>query len=243
MSRSDAVETLCEFSGQLAFGGLLSLDEETAHILSQSSGDHLSLDGLLQLEPLVSKALSQFGGQSIHLNGLKWILPETAMHLVQFEGESIHLNGLVELGQSEAHALLGFEGKQLHLNGLCELGDGFSRALKQLGEELELETLALNGLVKLNREEATVLGALPLRLELDGLRSITLPVLEQLFAGRANAPQRIDTGELRCVYGTFEAWPTEKGVSSKCFYSIGNTGSRSWEHRMWVSVGRERWKG
>ena len=36
--------------------------------------------------------------------------------------------------------------------------------------------------------------------------------------------QRIDTGELRCVYGAIEAWPPEKGASSKCFYSIGNTG-------------------
>ena len=58
--------------------------------------------------------------------------------------------------------------------------------LWQLGEELELETLALNGLVKFNREEATVLetssaGA-------GWSTTITSSVLEQLLLVALNAP-------------------------------------------------------
>ncbi len=210
LSESDA-ECISKHTGKVSLGGLLSISDAEADLLSQHRRGELMLNGLEALSDTATKSLGNYQG-ILGLSGLRQlsetaaadlsrhsecflqlegleVLPETLGHLALAkklaakDGE-LKLDGLTTLSVSIAEALASHSGA-LSLNGLTTLPDTLAAALAR-----HEGMLSLNGLVTLTETAAQCLSKHRGAIQLEGLQELS-EAAEQALAQHAEIISRV----------------------------------------------------
>jgi hypothetical protein len=147
---------------------LKSLNKETALALSLFKGEYLSLNSLQSLNPQILQEICQLGKSSVFIPKFSRTFFKLVLNSIAEVNEEI-----VEIFSHECFI------KNLYLGGITSFRDS---VLKRLCESPRIKKLSLNGLQKLDENQAEILSQFKgIGLELDGLKTLEIKVAQKLF--------------------------------------------------------------